>query len=199
MSKERSSESMATPLMDERVRELADGTRVEIRPCGATSSDCGPDCLKAGIGDAFERLSPRSRELRFAAGLQRLSDSQLSYLSNLDNRDRLAWCAIEPIPDGHRGIGLARYVRLEESPAIAEFAVTVVDAYQGRGIGRILLGRLIESARENGLETLRGYILPSNSAMLRLAERFGARLSSEDEFVRADIEVDSAGREPDTH
>ena len=180
---------MRTVLTHERVQELADGTRIEIRPCGAETDDCSPDCLKAEIGAAFKRLSARSRELRFAVGLQRLTESQLDYLSNLDHRDRLAWCAIEPTPDGHRGIGLARYVRLKELPAMAEFAVTVVDEYQGRGIGPILLGRLVESARENGIKTLRGYILPSNTAMLSLAERFGARLSPVDEFMRADIEI----------
>jgi RimJ/RimL family protein N-acetyltransferase len=117
-----------------------------------------------------------------------LSDSQLDYLATLDNKDRLAWCAHEE-GDDMNGAGIARYVRLPDEPDIAEFAITIVDAYQGRGLGSILLGRLIESARENGIRILRGYVLPGNSAMIRLGKRFDAQIKHEDSALRVDIAV----------
>jgi len=87
------------------------------------------------------------------------------------------------------GAGIARYVRLQEESDIAEFAITIVDAWQGRGLGAILLERLIESARENGIRILRGYVLPGNSAMIRLGKRFDAQIEYEDSVLRVDITV----------
>ena len=64
-----------------------------------------------------------------------------------------------------------------------------MDAWQGRGLGKILLGRLIDSARDNGIRILRGYVLPGNRTMIRLGNRFGAHIKHEDSFLRMDIPV----------
>ncbi len=64
-----------------------------------------------------------------------------------------------------------------------------MDAYQGKGLGRLLLGRLIDSARENGIRILRGYVLPGNSAMLGLSKRFDAVVEHADTFLRVEIAV----------
>ena len=168
---------------------LGDGTRFRVRLCHSDADLCGKDCVKAGISTALGHLSDRTRRLRFAGGMNTLSEAQLDYLSSLDNRDRLAWCAIEEGESAHKGAGLARYIRLQDEPDVAEFAITIVDAYQGKGLGSLLLGRLIDSARENDIRILRGYVLPGNSAMLRLSKRFDAEIGHEDSFIRVDIDV----------
>jgi RimJ/RimL family protein N-acetyltransferase len=175
--------------MNPSTETLPDGTRVLIRLCRSEEDHCGKDCVKAGISTALKRTSERTRQLRFAGGVNTLSDSQLDYLATLDNRDRLAWCAHEAGDDMTTGAGIARYVRLPDEPDIAEFAITIVDAYQGQGLGAILLGRLIESARENGIRILRGYVLPGNSAMIRLGKRFDAQIEHEDSALRVDIAI----------
>lgn len=175
--------------MNSSIETLGDGSRFRVRLCHSDADLCGKDCVKAGISAGLEHLSERTRKLRFAGGVNTLSDAQLDYLSSLDNRDRLAWCAIEEGEGVHSGAGLARYIRLPDEPDIAEFAITIVDAFQGKGLGRLLLGRLIESARENGIRVLRGYVLPGNSAMLRLGKRFGAVIEHEDSFLRVEISV----------
>lgn len=180
--------------MDPSIAMLSDGTRFQIRLCSSETDHCDKDCVKAGINTALQHLSERTRQLRFAGGINTLSDSQLDYLASLDNRDRLAWCALEEHGDMKAGAGIARYVRLPDEPDIAEFAITIVDAYQGRGLGAVLLGHLVESARENGIRILRGYVLPSNSAMIRLSKRFDARIEHEDSFLRVDIAADSNPR-----
>ena len=176
--------------MDRTIETFPDGKRFLIRLCRSKEAHCDKDCVKAGINSALQRLSARTRQLRFAGGVNTLSDAQLDYLANLDNRDRLAWCALEEGDDLHTGAGIARYMRLPDEPDVAEFAVTIVDDYQGRGLGEILLRHLIDSARENGIRTLRGYVLPGNSAMLYLGKRFDANISFEDSVFVVDIATD---------
>ena len=55
----------------------------------------------------------------------------------------------------------------------AEFALTVADAWQSKGLGRILLERLCVAARDAGYEALYGYILQANHEMINLALRLG--------------------------
>ena len=60
--------------------------------------------------------------------------------------------------------------------ASAEIAVTVADSWQGCGLGRLLLERLIEVARRNGVRCLTGDVLATNARMIRLAQRLGFRV-----------------------
>ncbi|MEX0657820.1 MAG: GNAT family N-acetyltransferase [Egibacteraceae bacterium] len=57
-------------------------------------------------------------------------------------------------------------MRLPDEPAVAEVAVTVADHYQGRGLGTLLLALVARSAIENGIATLRHYVLAENQSML---------------------------------
>lgn len=167
---------------------LKNGTQCSIRLC---HTDCCHDreLLKEGIRAAWCHVSPQSRFSRFGYTPDRLNDQQLDYLADLDNLNRLAWCAYTGDNTHSTGIGIARYMRLQDEPGVAEFAVTVVDEYQHAGLGFILLGKLVESARAAGLETLRGYIRPSNRAMLALAKKFGGTAHMEDEYMLVDINL----------
>ncbi|HYE39402.1 MAG TPA: GNAT family N-acetyltransferase [Ramlibacter sp.] len=71
-------------------------------------------------------------------------------------------------------IGVARYVM--QSRDDTDFAIVVADAWQRRGVGRALMARLIDQAREHGIRRLAGITLASNGAMLSLAREFGFRL-----------------------
>jgi RimJ/RimL family protein N-acetyltransferase len=175
--------------MEDLIEELADGTPCRIGLCRLDGAHCDRECVKSEIDSAVRRMSPRSRRLRFATPLNRLSDAQLDYLTDFDQGNRIAWCAFDATGSKDHGIGLARYARLRDDPVTAEFAVAILDPYQRRGLGTVLIGRLIDSARENGIRTLRGYVLPGNEGMLRLGARFRARLSHEDSFLRMDISV----------
>ena len=63
-------------------------------------------------------------------------------------------------------------------PGQAEIAFVVVDAYQGQGIGTILMRHLAVLARDAGLKELVAEVLPENTAMLKLFEKFGFRPDS---------------------
>ncbi len=140
----------------EEERVLRDGSRILLREVRPSDKDA--------IAAGFERLSPESRYRRFFTAMSRLSDADLRYLTEVDHFDLEAVLAFtrkgEPV-------GVARYVRIE-GPSQAEVAVAVVDDWQNRGAGTALLERLVERARENGIERFIATVLQENDEALEL-------------------------------
>jgi acetyltransferase len=142
-----------------------DGTRLLIRAVG-------PERKQRFI-DALTGLSERSRYLRFAQPLHRFTEAHLRYLTEIDYRDHMAWAAVALEEPDAPSVGVGRYIRRSDDPQSAEVAVVVLDAYQGRGIGPILLEALARTARESGIERFEGDILAHNESMLKVARRLG--------------------------
>lgn len=171
--------------------QMKNGVNFEVHFCLDPKMHFTRDQLKAQIRKAMACLSPTSRWQRFASPVAELSGPQLDYLTNLDGVDRVAWCAIRPTGEDFEGIGLARYSRLEEETETAEFAVTVVDQYQGQGVGRALLRVLMDSAKHNGILLLRGYVTPGNKRMLGLARKMNAHLHQGTDCMTVELATDS--------
>ncbi|HEY3140847.1 MAG TPA: GNAT family N-acetyltransferase [Acidimicrobiales bacterium] len=170
---------------------LRDGTRILVRPILAADKDR----LREGLG----RLSDESRYRRFLTSLEHLSDEQVRCLTEIDYVNHMAWGALDLARPTHPGIGVARYVRLAEDPTIAEPAVTVLDEYQGRGIGTILLVALARSARAHGIESFRAHVLADNTPMVHLLRGLGATVAHEGSLLRVDVAIPSRLEElPDT-
>ncbi len=149
----------------------------------------GPDD-KENLRRGFEELSVRTRRLRFLTLQDRLTESQLNYLTNMDNKNHLALGAFDTSHGEQKGIGVARYIRMSAEPETAEFAVTVLDAYQGRGVGRLLCELLIEAAQENAIKTFRGYIAQENASLVELLKQLGARSRMEEShLLRVDLDL----------
>lgn len=146
--------------------ELADGTRLRIRPIR-------PDD-KQRLVEGFEQLSPESRYRRFFRHIDRLTEAQLTYLTEVDGRDHVAWIATLPDQPGEPGVGVARWVRLKNDPEVAEAAVTVIDAYHNRGIGRRLLLVAAASAIERGIKAFQVSVMGDNQPMIALLKELGA-------------------------
>jgi L-amino acid N-acyltransferase YncA len=89
-------------------------------------------------------------------------------------------------------VGEARYA-LGGDPAVAELAVSVAADWQGRGLGRLLLCKLISRAAEVGISRLVGETLSSNAAMLRLAHKAGFTLTPSAD-VRGLVELEKVLR-----
>ena len=151
---------------------LRDGTTVLIR----LLNQYDKEELKIG----FDKLSTKSKYCRFFVPISSLSNSQLKHLTEIDNKNHLALCAYIVGQDGMFGIGVARYIRIEDEPEVAEFALTIIDAYQGQGLGSELLNLLIHSARKNGIRKFIGYMLAENSSMLKILKHLGAQIRRED-------------------
>lgn len=146
---------------------LRDGRRIYLRPLGPDDKDA----LKEG----FYRLSKESKYFRFLSPTRGLTAAQLRYLTEVDQENHHAWCAY--ILDGEQeiGVGVARCVRLDERPEVAEFAVTVIDEYQLLGVGKILLEQIIRLARQSGIAAFKGYVHRDNTAMTSLLRTFTDR------------------------
>ena len=118
--------------------------------------------------EAWERLSPESRYQRFHAVKKCLTEGDLRYLTELDLVDHLAIGAVHTGRGVREGLGVARFVRLAGRPNRADFAVTVIDDWQRKGVGRTVLTRLMAAARERGIERFESSVLATNAPMRRL-------------------------------
>jgi len=115
---------------------------------------------------AINRTSAQSRQRRFFAPKRGFSDSEIAFFMNVDFVSQVALVA-EIDNDGHCEIaGGCRYVVTR--PGQAEVAFVVIDAYQGRGLGKILMRHLVRWARDAGLRELIAEVLPENQAMRRV-------------------------------
>jgi GNAT superfamily N-acetyltransferase len=168
---------------------LDDRTRVLIRPIRSDDN--------ALLQDGIQHLSPESRYRRFLHYLERLTPAELRYLTEIDYQDHFAWVAISfDQPDHQIGLGVARYIRDKTRPNQAEAAVAVIDDFQGRGIGRLLLSRLAASARENGIDAFIAYVAPESPVVNHLLNNVAAATTSnEDGLVKVIVPlgIDDAG------
>jgi len=120
-------------------------------------------------------LSPQSRYERFLGGGVKLTPELLARLVNVDLARDAALIASVVFAGTETPIGVGRYARTADEPT-AEIALTVADAWQGCGLGRLLLERVIDAARRNDVRRLTGDVLAANARMLALARRFGFRI-----------------------
>lgn len=143
--------------------ELRDGTRALIRPIGP------PD--RERLNEGFESASAESIFLRFLTPVPRLTSSQLDYLTAIDHVHHEALIAVDP--ETGQSFGTARYVRSDDDPDEAEFAVGVGDRWMRIGLGTALLTALVRRAREAGIIRFTGLIHADNTAIMRLTEKVG--------------------------
>lgn len=144
---------------------LRDGRQVTIRPIRADDA--------ARTTDFIDRLSARSKHALFLGGIAQLSDAALRRLCDPADPSDMAYVATVAEADGRvREVGLCRYAGAD-SAAGAEISVAVADDYQHQGLGKRLLRRLVEHAREHGVARLYSMDARSNTAMRRLARDVG--------------------------
>src|SRR6516225_7504158 len=146
---------------------LRDGSQVQIRPVRGSDAPL--------LADGFARLSARSRQMRFLSPKHSLSAAELRFFTEVDHHDHEAIGALSAA-DG-RGVGIARYIRDSGDPTAAEIAVTIVDDWQGRGLGTELLARLSDRARQAGICRFIATVAYGNAAMTGLLQNMGAELA----------------------
>ena len=147
-------------------------------PIGKTA-DIAPVTLRpiqpddAGALQRFVRvLSPMSRQLRFHAALNGLSEATLKALTCVDQRRHVAIVATISVHGAERIVGEARYA-VSSDQETAEFGIAVADAFQGLGLAERLVAALIDAARASGLRWLVGEVRAGNSRMLAFIRRCG--------------------------
>jgi acyl-CoA synthetase (NDP forming)/GNAT superfamily N-acetyltransferase len=146
---------------------LSDGSTVHMRPISPDDAD--------KVVALHSRFSERTRYLRYFSPYPRIPARDLERFVNVDHTNREALVA----ELGDDLIAVGRYERLGEGASDAEVAFVVEDAYQGRGIGSVLLEHLAEAARESGISRFVAEVLPQNRTMLRVFGDAGFQVSRE--------------------
>ena len=165
---------------------LPDGTPVRMRPVGPGDREA----LRHGVA---HDLSPESRQRRFLSPLRELTEAQLDELTGADGVDHCALGALAGVRAEPAGV--ARYIRAAGGAEQAELAITVVDAWQRRGLGTLLLATLGTVALSNGVRVFHADLLADNLPVLALLRRCGDAVSmhSLDGVVEARLELEPLG------
>jgi len=144
---------------------LGDGVHLRVRPI--LPSDRGK------LADTQPGFSRESHYRRFFSAPP-LSEKVIQYLIDVDHCDHFAWVVLAADEPDEPGVASARYIRERDQQDIAEVAFSVVDDFQGRGLGTFLLGALAVAATENGVDRFRARVLAENEPMRAILRRAGA-------------------------
>ena len=139
-------------------------------------------------------LDPEDIRMRLFYSRRRMERSELARLTQIDYTREMAFIAVAPGPDGApQTLGVARALTDPDNFS-AEFGIIVRSSLKGTGLGRILLGKLIDYQRANGTQQLVATVLRENQRMLELAYSLGFRdaLAQHEEDTR-DIVLELQG------
>ncbi len=169
--------------------KLRDGRRLTLRAVRADDAERLQAALRA--------LSAESRYSRFMSALRELSPAMLEHAVRPDPHRELQLVAVAGVGADETIVAGARYAAAPGSRD-CEFALAVVDDWQGQGLARQMLEHLMRAARERGFAQMEGYILASNASMLGLAQRLGfAQVESPEDpgvrMVRRDLASAAGG------
>jgi GNAT superfamily N-acetyltransferase len=141
---------------------------VTVRVREVTACDAG------ALGAVLERMSLRTRWLRFHSPIVRFSGAQLRALLEADGHDRAVLLAEVKVEPGRwRLVGFAQYARV--GPDRADAAIVLEDAWQRRGIGRALALQLVSAARAAGVAAFTSEVLTENRRTLDFVRSLAPR------------------------
>ncbi len=131
---------------------------------------------RAAVTEVFDGLSEQSRRTRFHGAKPRLREAEVDALVDVGRSGREAVAATDLVTG--KVVGLARFVRDERDPLVAEVAFEVVDDCQASGLGRRLVTELREVAVRQGIERFRAAVVAGNEPALALLRRMGRVVES---------------------
>jgi acetyltransferase len=164
-------------------------TRVLIRPIRPEDEPMMEEFNKT--------ISPHSLYLRYFHPMspeQLVSHEQLARMCFIDYDREMALVAETTEPNGQKNIiAMGQLTKLHGSDQ-AEFAILVSDEHQRSGLGTELLSRLLNFARDEGIENVVAEILPQNEGMRRVCRKLGFHLKRvpESGVIEANIHLNSA-------
>ncbi|MDF0517572.1 GNAT family N-acetyltransferase [Bradyrhizobium yuanmingense] len=163
---------------------LKDGTPIQIRALRASD--------EADMLAAIGRTGPQSLQSRFFVLKRHFSEKERAFFMDVDFRNHVALAVLVEEQGRYAIIGGGRYVIVE--PGQAEMAFVVVDAWQGRGVGSLLLRHLTDIAREQGVRELTAEVLSDNGPMRNVFAKAGFKPARSDDprTVRVSLRLGSA-------
>ncbi len=147
---------------------LNDNTEVTIRPMRPEDADMQQEFVR--------NLSEESRYNRYMSSIKQLSQPVLVRFTQLDFDREMALVMTRMVDGREEQLAVARYFTDPDNES-CEFALVVADNWQGRGIGPIMMNRLFDAAKRQGLTIMRGEVLANNKGMLKLMAKLGFTVS----------------------
>ncbi|WP_291323414.1 bifunctional acetate--CoA ligase family protein/GNAT family N-acetyltransferase [Desulfonatronospira sp.] len=153
--------------------ELSPGLRLIIRPIRPEDERSHQDFV--------ESLTAEDLRLRFMGFVHEFSHAQLAQLTQIDYDREMAFIASALEGEAHREtLGVVRCY-FDPDNISGEFAIVVRSDLKGRGLGTLLMDKMIRYCRHRGLQELTAYALRENTGMHALAEKFGFRMEKDPE------------------
>jgi GNAT superfamily N-acetyltransferase len=144
------------------VKTIINGESVTIRPVHASDS--------AMEAEFVRNLSVETRRYRFLGGVKELSSAELKLMCDVDGQRAMAFVATTQTNGHETAIGVSRYAPSMKEGA-REFALTIADDWQQKGVAELLMAQLIEYAQGHGVKLLYSVELAENFAMQELAKK----------------------------
>ncbi|WP_444946068.1 GNAT family N-acetyltransferase [Microbulbifer sp. VTAC004] len=143
---------------------LGNGRRVSIRPICRSDGQLEKELI--------EDLSPQTRRDRFIGGSCKASQQLIELLTDNDHQVHEAFIALCSSDHAQRAVATAHYA-VDPDGQACECAVVVSDDWQGLGLGRLMLKRLIHCAQEQGLERIYSIESAENKRVHSFARSMG--------------------------
>jgi acetyltransferase len=150
--------------------QLNDGTDIVIRPIRPEDAEIEAEFIRG--------LSKESKYFRFMNSVQELSQEMLVRFTQIDYHNEMALVAVKSSGNHEEQIGVARYTTNLDKKS-CEFALVVSDQWRGRGIAHHLMRRLMQIARDRGLERIEGQVLGNNVKMLQLMKALNFQIAND--------------------
>ena len=171
------------PAQYESRERTSDGVQVFLRPI---KPEDGPAMIRL-----FYNLSPETIFQRFGRALRSMPPDQLSRYTQIDYDREMA---LVVFPEGSEEIVAVGRIVERPGEKEADVGLVVADALQGKGIGDLLMRRLLEIAKERGITRFRGVLSPDNQSMLNLSRKFHFELTkTEDGNFTAVMDIQGNG------
>nr|WP_323127037.1 GNAT family N-acetyltransferase [Rubrobacter tropicus] len=168
--------------------EPQEGARVRVRPIRPEDEP-----LMVRFHESLSEQSVYMRYFHMMKLDQRTAHDRLTRICFIDYDREMALVAEHTDPQtGEREImGVSRLSRHGAAPNEAEFSVLVSDRFQRQGVGTLLVERLLEVGRAEGLQRITAEILLDNHPMQRISKRLGFELrrDMEDMVVKAELDL----------
>lgn len=143
---------------------MREGRRVTVRAIKPEDA--------ALMRDFFQRMSPESRYYRFMERLEEMPPALVARFTQVDYDREMALVALTEEGGETQQIGAARYTLTADGESV-EFALVIDDRWQRSGLGRRLMGALMDCARDRSYRYMVGDVLADNEKMLRLMASLG--------------------------
>lgn len=156
----------------------------EIRPIKPEDKD--------GLRKGLAMLSSESKRQRFFSSRKDFTEKELAFFTEVDQHNHIAFVALSRDEKGPQPAGSVRCIRdlLHGRPDFAELAITIVDCFQGMGLGKALLDELARKALQENIHFLYGDFHASNIKIQKLLEGYCVRHKLPEGSLRLNRQAD---------